>query len=212
MAVGRPEQPFPTPAALLRLERPLVLASQSPRRAELLQFLGFDFRVHPAHVPEPDGSAAQSPSDYVLQLARAKALAVAEQLSEPALVLGADTTVVLDGRYLNKPETPQAATAMLTQLSGRTHEVYTGLVLLRVPELDSFAGVARAEVTFRQLQPEEIAAYVATGSPLDKAGAYGIQDPFGALFVESLRGCYYAVVGLPVGLLYHLLRQACHAS
>ncbi|GBD06745.1 Septum formation protein Maf [bacterium HR21] len=205
------EVPTPTPASLLRLKRPLVLASQSPRRAELLRLLGIEFRVQPAPITEPDDSAELSPGEYVLQLARAKALAVAQHLCEPALVLGADTTVVLGGQYLNKPRTPEAAAAMLAQLSGRTHEVYTGVVLLRVPELDSFTGVARAEVTFRKLQPEEIAAYVATGSPLDKAGAYGIQDPFGAVFVEHLRGCYYAVVGLPLALLYQLLRQACDA-
>jgi len=114
--------------------------------------------------------------------------------------------------YLNKPQTPEEAAAMLQQLSGRTHEVYTGVALVRAPELEFSTGVARTEVTFRSLTPEEIAAYVATGSPLDKAGAYGIQDPFGAVFVTGIRGCYYNVVGLPLGLVYQLLQHFCHAA
>jgi len=198
-------------AALLPLKRPLILASGSPRRAELLRLLGLPFRVQPASVEEPDPLPGSSPPEYVLELARRKALAVAHHCSEPCVVLGADTTVVLDGLYLNKPGTAEAASAMLHRLSGRTHEVYTGVVLVLVPEMQLFHGVARTEVRFRELASEEIAAYVATGSPLDKAGGYGIQDPFGAVFVEGIRGCYYNVVGLPLGLVYQLLRQVCHA-
>ena len=211
MSHPSPEQHPATPAALLRLPRPLILASRSPRRSELLRFLGLDFRIQPTDLEEPDGSDGVSPEEYVMQLARAKAYAAARRLTEPAFILAADTTVVLEGCYLNKPKTPEAAVAMLERLSGRTHEVYTGVVVLRVPEMDSFAAVERTEVTFRRLSPEEIAAYVASGSPLDKAGAYGIQDPFGAVFVERLCGCYYTVVGLPLAALYRLLRQACDA-
>jgi septum formation protein len=201
-----------TLAALLPLQRPLVLASQSPRRAELLRLLGIPFRLQPAAIPEPDGGSTAPAEDHVLTLARAKALTVAQQLSEPALVLGADTEVVLDGRILGKPRSSEEARALLRALSARTHEVYTGVALVRAPEMELLTGVARTEVTFRTLLPEEIEAYVATGSPLDKAGAYGIQDPFGAVFVEGIRGCYYNVVGLPLGLVYQLLRRACYGA
>ncbi|MCS6965176.1 MAG: Maf family protein [Candidatus Kapabacteria bacterium] len=201
-----------TPADLLRLPRPLILASRSPRRAELLRLLGIPFRVYPAQLDEPSGSTTQPPTEYVLSLARAKALTVARLCAEPCLIIGADTTVVADDTCWGKPATAEDARTLLERLSGRTHDVYTGVVLLRVPEMELSGGVARTEVTFRPLRSTEIDAYIATGSPLDKAGGYGIQDPFGAIFVESVRGCYYNVVGLPLSLVYELLRQACDAE
>lgn len=200
-----------TPAGLLKLRRLVVLASRSPRRAELLRLLGIPFIIHPAQLAEPDDGTGMTPSEYVLSLAQRKAQAVARHARQPSFVLGADTTVVLEGTYLNKPTSADAARRMLHQLSGRTHEVYTGVVVICVPEMTVLSGVARTEVTFRSLSDEEIEAYVTSGSPLDKAGAYGIQDPFGAVFVESIRGCYYNVVGLPLGLVYQLLRQASYA-
>lgn len=200
-----------TPAALLHLPRPLILASSSPRRAELLRLLGFRFQIFPAHLEEPD-TDSRPPHEYVIHMACEKALAVARRVARPSFLLGADTTVVLDGAYLNKPRTAAEATAMLQRLSGRTHEVYTGVALLSFPEERLLTSYARTEVTFRSLTPEEIAAYVATGSPRDKAGAYGIQDPFGAVFVESIRGCYYNVVGLPLTLVYQLLSRLCHGA
>ncbi len=196
-------------AALLQLARPLILASRSPRRAELLRLLGLRFQIFPPPREEPD-TDGRPPHEYVLHLACQKAHAVAQHLTRPCVILAADTTVVLESAVLNKPRTAEEASAMLWRLSGRTHEVYTGVALLSLPEQRLLTAYARTEVTFRPLKPEEIAAYVATGLPLDKAGAYGIQDPFGAVFVESIRGCYYNVVGLPLQLVYQLLEQVCH--
>ena len=197
-----------TPAALLRLQRPLVLASASPRRAELLRLLGVEFAIEPSGIAEPEEMPGSTPEQYVQQLALSKAAAVAQRLQREAFVLAADTTVVLGAALLNKPHTPEQALQMLQQLSGGVHEVYTGVALMWVPERRSECRVVRTRVRFRKLSAEEIAAYVESGLPLDKAGGYGIQDPFGAVFVDWLEGCYYNVVGLPLATVYELLRLA----
>ncbi|MEM1041947.1 MAG: Maf family protein [Bacteroidota bacterium] len=187
---------------MLRLRVPLVLASQSPRRRQLLERLGLPFVVHPSDADEtiPPGTA---PADAVGLLAERKARAVAPHHAG-ALVLGADTLVVVDGDVLEKPADEAEAMAMLGRLSGRSHTVYTGLALVRAER--AVAVREATEVTFADLSPEEIAAYVQTGSPLDKAGGYGIQDDLGALFVAGVRGDYYNVVGLPLHRLYRTLR------
>jgi len=188
------------------LERPrLVLASTSPRRQELLGLLGLPFEVigslYDESVISPDGMA---PADYVTQLAQGKASEVAGRLDADALVIGADTTVVLDGQFLNKPTGPDDAASMLRRLSGRTHEVYTGLCVIHGQTL--LTNYTVTEVTFAALTDETIAAYVATGEPLDKAGAYGIQGK-ALSFIPSISGDYFNVVGLPLYLLGQMLAQ-----
>jgi len=188
------------------LERPrLVLASTSPRRQELLGLLGLPFEVigslYDESMISPDSMA---PADYVTRLAQGKASEVAGRLDADALVIGADTTVVLDGQFLNKPTGPDDAASMLRRLSGRTHEVYTGLCVIHGQTL--LTNYTVTEVTFAALTDETIAAYVATGEPLDKAGAYGIQGK-ALSFIPSIHGDYFNVVGLPLYLLGQMLAQ-----
>ncbi len=180
---------------------PLVLASASPRRRELLPLLGHDFTVVPAQVDEtpPDGI---EPSALVLHLAMEKAVAVAHE-HPGALVLGADTIVVLGGEILGKPTDAADARSMLRRLSGKRHTVLTGIALVHTDTGRRESAHEAVDVTFGDLTDTAIAAYVASGSPMDKAGAYGIQDDRGALFVRRIEGDYYAVVGLP---LYRLNR------
>ncbi|MBB5322115.1 Maf family protein [Marinobacter oulmenensis] len=181
----------------------LILASASPRRAELLTQIGLSFRVQPANIDETP-AAAESALAYVERMAREKALAVAGQHPED-LVLGSDTSVVLDGLILGKPESDQQARETLNSLSGVTHQVMTAVALARGEFCDTVVSVT--DVTFRDLSDDEIAAYVATGEPADKAGSYGIQGR-GGIFVSELKGSYSAVVGLPLQETADLLAQA----
>jgi len=186
----------------------LILASASPRRRELLAQAGFTFEVRPAQVNE-DELAGEDPISYVVRLARDKAQAVfAEIASESSdeaqvLVLGADTTVTLDGHILAKPENAADATRMLRMLSGRTHRVITGVALATAKGTEVAAEVTG--VQFLTLGDDEIAAYVATGEPMDKAGAYGIQG-LAAKWIPRIQGCYFNVVGLPLALVSTMLR------
>jgi septum formation protein len=197
----------------LQLHAPLILASASPRRKKLLEQLGLDFRVVVSAFDEDVIPTNISPQDYVQILAQSKALRVAQNLGEAAIVIGADTTVVLQGYILNKPLDAADAVRMLSLLSNRTHEVFTGIALVECHADGSVTktiqDVSRTEVRFRQLSTEEIRGYVIGGAPLDKAGSYGIQDDFGAVFVEGIHGCYNNVVGLPLELLYRRLREFC---
>ncbi len=195
--------PFPLP------HKPIILASSSPRRAELLQKIGLEFRVHPSAVEEDDLLHLE-PVVMVETLAQRKALVVAK-LYEQALVIGADTTVVLQDRILSKPESPANACAMLAQLSGRTHFVYTAFTLHDRPSGRSVTEVEKTEVTFRKLSASEIETYVSTGAGMDKAGAYGIQD-FSAVFTERINGCFYNVVGFPLTRFYLALQSFCSAN
>lgn len=183
----------------------LILASASPRRTELLTSIGVSFDVQPADIdetPAPDETAY----DYVERLAREKAEAVA--LSNPhQLVMGSDTSVVLEGEILGKPATQAEARSMLTRLSGNTHQVMTAVALVEKGQCQSVVSVTN--VTFRQLEADEIDAYIATGEPMDKAGGYGIQG-LGGIFVTDLQGSYSAVVGLPLQETAALLAQAGH--
>lgn len=190
----------------MQLRTPLVLASQSPRRRDLLDHLGLTFVVDPSGAEEtaPDGLA---PEALVRHLALEKAYAVSRRHPAETLTLGADTVVVLDGQVLGKPADETEARAMLQQLSGTTHTVYTGVALV-YPARDQHLTAAEATaVTFAPLSDEEIRAYVASGAPLDKAGAYGIQNDLGMAFVAHLDGDYFNVMGLPVHRLYQLLRE-----
>jgi septum formation protein len=186
----------------------LHLASASPRRAEILSAVGWPFRVQPADVDETwrDGERAVA---YVERLAREKASAVARQITN-GLTLGADTAVVLDGEILGKPADDADARRMLRALSGRWHEVLTGVALVRAGGALQALAHERTRVKFIQLSDDEIARYVLTGEPLDKAGAYAVQGR-AALFVEQIQGDYWNVVGLPVQLVYRLLKAEARA-
>lgn len=205
----------------------LILASASPRRRELLAQAGFEFDVRPAHIPE-EPSPGEDPEAYVMRLAREKAEAVYREPgpgtrdqgpggrdkgtegqrgtgAEDVVVLGADTTVTLDGHILEKPRDAEDAKRMLRMLSGRTHRVITGVALVEA----SGARVA-AETTavwFAELSEDEIAAYVASGEPMDKAGAYGIQGR-AAKWIPRIEGCYFNVVGLPLARVAGMLKSS----
>ncbi|MBO5317811.1 MAG: septum formation inhibitor Maf [Oscillospiraceae bacterium] len=180
----------------------VILASQSPRRKELLGLLGIPFTVRVADIDEYM-DPGKPVFDEVARLSREKALAVPRQ--EGDTVIAADTVVVLDGSVLGKPKDPAEAVQMLTRLSGNTHEVMTGLTVLQGDRLTNHTEVTK--VRFRTLTQQEIAAYVATGAPMDKAGAYGIQSDAAATFVERLEGDYYNVVGLPVCRLHQIMED-----
>lgn len=173
----------------------------------MLQHVGFVFDVVHPDVDENDVSTDMAPAEYVVELAQRKAVWCAERSQGPVVVVGADTTVVLDGEVLNKPRDSNEARHMLKRLQGRTHTVYTGVAIVRrFPDI-ALTNCSATRVTFRPVSDDEIDAYVRGGSPLDKAGAYGIQDDSGALFVERIEGCYFTVVGLPLSMLSQMLQH-----
>jgi septum formation protein len=180
------------PADLERVAAPpqFVLASRSPRRVAFLAEAGYRFIVAPADVPEVP-AAGEPPADYALRVARSKALALAGGLP----VLGADTDVVLDGRILGKPADAAEAQTMLSALAGRSHQVVSAVVLAHADRVQSVVTVT--DIDFAPLSAAEIAAYVASGEPFGKAGAYAIQGR-AARFVRAIRGSYTGVVGLPL--------------
>lgn len=179
----------------------LVLASQSPRRKEILERAGFEIVVRPSHVPE-ERLDEESPQQYVQRLAGEKARAVDRAAGET--VLAADTVVVIDEHILEKPLNDDDSSRMLRLLSGRRHVVLTGISI--VHESGQHTSYAETEVEFAQLSDDEISEYVSSGEPRDKAGAYAIQG-LASKFVTGLSGCYFNVVGLPVSLVYRELRR-----
>ena len=182
----------------------VVLASQSPRRRDLLDLVGIRHEVRPADIDEAV-RPGEPPDAYTERLAREKARVVAVQ--EPdAVVIAADTTVVIDDEILGKPAHAAEARAMVRRLAGRTHEVFTGIAVRRGGQSREAAGVERVLVTVRALSEPEIVAYVATGEPMDKAGAYGIQG-YGATIIERIDGDYFAVMGLSLVRTVTLLRE-----
>ena len=185
----------------------LLLASQSPRRAEILRSVGWPFETFPVAIDETP-KAPESPVEYVERLAREKAEAAAKTARAP-LVLGADTTVVVDGEILGKPEDDVDARRMLRLLSDRWHEVLTGVALVEgcaEGALNSRVAHERTRVRFGPLTEREIDWYVRTGEPADKAGAYAVQG-YAALFIEGIEGDYWNVVGLPIRLVYKLMNE-----
>jgi septum formation protein len=181
---------------------PIVLASQSPRRAELIARLGLDFDVQPADIDE-SYRPGETPPAHAERLAREKAERVA-RTHPHALVVGSDTIVVIDGDVLGKPKSPEQAVEMLLRLSGRDHEVCTGVAVAMDGRVES--GLERVRVRFRTLDRHACDEYVATGEPMDKAGAYGIQG-FGSAIVQSIQGDYFAVMGLPVVRMLGLIER-----
>lgn len=182
----------------------MILASQSPRRIELMREAGFAPRIIPADIDEAPHEH-EAPLALVERLARTKARTVSERHAQPReQVIAADTIVVIDDEILGKPHDEVAARVMLRHLSGRTHIVATGVCIVCDGSYDSF--VSTTEVVFYELTDEEIAAYVTSGEPMDKAGAYGIQGAGGRLLVKEIRGDFYNVVGLPIAELVRHLR------
>ena len=179
----------------------LILASASPRRKELLGLFHIPFTIRVADIDETM-DPAKPPFDEVARVSRLKALAVEREKDD--VVIAADTIVVCEGRVLGKPRSAAEAVQMLSLLSGRDHQVMTGCTVLRNNRCETFTEVT--DLHFRSLRQKEIENYVASGEPMDKAGAYGIQG-YGCLLVEGIVGDYYNVMGLPVGLLSHMLKQ-----
>jgi len=182
----------------------IILASNSPRRKGLLTQIGLSFTVAPADVDE-SVLPGESPEAYAVRVALDKARIAAERAAE-GIVIAADTIVVVGYIILGKPSGPADARRMLSMLSGRGHEVITGLAVVDAATGRFTVRTSATQVWFRELSDREIASYVATGEPLDKAGAYGIQER-GALLVERIEGCYSNVVGLPLSLLGEMLRE-----
>jgi septum formation protein len=183
----------------------IILASKSPRRAEILRAVGWDFETSPANIDETllDSEDAIT---YVKRLAREKAEYIAG--ADPGkLVLGADTVVVVDGEIMGQPSDDQDAQRMLKMLSGKWHEVVTGVALLRGDE--AIVDHERTRVRFAELSDDEVEWYVSTGEPHDKAGAYAIQG-VGGIFIKEIEGDYFNIVGLPVRLVYEMLRKMIH--
>jgi septum formation protein len=186
----------------------LILASSSPRRAQILLEAGFDFTIQPANVDESlaPGEAVEA---YVARIAQAKAHAVAGRAladGTPAIVIAADTVVLAGKQILPKPKDADDARRMLRLLNATTHEVLTGLFVIRAYDGISFAHLERTRVEFTRISDIDIDAYIQTKEPFDKAGAYGIQG-IGGRFVRKVDGCYFNVMGLPLSRLWEILRQ-----
>jgi len=184
--------------------RSIVLVSASPRRADLLRHAGLEFTVRPADLDETP-SPGEAPGDLAERLARAKVLALRAP-PRPVLAIGADTVVAVEGAILGKPRDGDEARRMLRALSGRVHEVTTGMAVRLLPEDTLVCERAVSRVTFAELSDREIDWYAATGEGRDKAGAYALQG-IGALFIESIAGSYTNVIGLPLERLYPHLRR-----
>ena len=185
----------------------LILASASPRRAEILTSVGWEFIKDSADIDETEREG-ESPEDYVQRLALEKAETVARKYAE-AIVLGADTTVVINNQIIGKPVDLDDAKRMLKMLSGHWHEVLTGVALVRISNLESRisnVGMQRTRVKFAEMSEREMEFLAEKGEPLDKAGAYAVQAQ-AALFIESIEGDYWNVVGLPVNLVYRLIQH-----
>jgi septum formation protein len=183
----------------------LVLASDSPRRKKLLELGGWEFKAIPAEIDE-SSLPGEEPRSYVMRLARQKAITSASHALPGSLVIAADTAVVFAGQIIGKPADTAEAVEILTQLRGRAHQVYTALAAIRVDDEALLSEICVTDVIMRNYRDDELIAYVKSGDPMDKAGAYAIQhsvfDP-----VERLEGCYTNVVGLPLCSLYRLLGQ-----
>ncbi|MGK9477330.1 Maf family protein [Melioribacter sp. OK-6-Me] len=182
---------------------PIYLASKSPRRRKILKLLNINFKSFSVDVKEnvKDG---EHPVQTVKRLALDKFRAASKKVNE-GIVITADTIVVLNKEILGKPSTKKEAFETLSKLSGKTHTVYTGFVVANLSNGRIIVDYEKTRVTFRKLKRKEIINYIESGSPMDKAGAYGIQDDYGALFISKINGCYYNVVGLPIAKVYRAI-------
>ena len=183
----------------------IFLASKSPRRRKLLTQIGIKFKSFSVDLNEEifDG---EHPIKTVKRLALHKSDAACKKV-KTGIIITADTIVVLNKEIMGKPKNTKDAFHILSKLSGKTHAVYTGFTICNVNTGKRIVDYEKTRVTFRKLLPEEIRDYIKTGSPMDKAGAYGIQDDFGAVFIEKINGCYYNVVGLPLAKFYKRLME-----
>ncbi len=182
---------------------PIYLASKSPRRRKLLKQLNLKFKSFSVEMDEivlPN----ESPSKVVLRLSKEK-MNLAKKKVNKGIIITADTIVVLNKNIIGKPVNKKDAYRILKTLSGKTHTVYTGYSIYNFSNNKSITELEKTSVTFRELTDQEIKEYISGGSPMDKAGAYGIQDDFGAVFIKKINGCYYNVVGLPLSRVYHAL-------
>ncbi|MFZ4402938.1 MAG: Maf family protein [Pseudobdellovibrionaceae bacterium] len=190
--------------------RPLILASQSPRRQQLLKQAGFEFAVLPSKISEIPNKNLNI-DEQILDIARQKAKTIFSKLEQenhfPCLILAADTEVVIDNKTLGKPESPDQAFGMLKRLSNDRHEVKTAVVLLLFPEAKMVTHLETTQVLFKNLPDSLIHNYIATGSPFDKAGGYGIQDDAGQDFILKYEGLYSNIIGLPIEKIPELLQQ-----
>ena len=184
----------------------IILASASDRRIELLSRIVDDFTVKVSDFDESIVKLKESIEEYVEEIALGKAKVVAENIKEDSIIIAADTVVVLDNKILGKPKDKEDAFNILSSLSGRSHEVYTSLVLINTKSGKILKNTVPTEVKFSELTEKEITEYINSGEPMDKAGAYGIQGR-GGVFVEGIKGCYYNVVGLPLSRLKNLLLE-----
>ncbi|MDP4116536.1 MAG: Maf family protein [Bacteroidota bacterium] len=190
---------------MINTKLPIFLASQSPRRKKLLEQINLKFKVVVVNTAERI-KKGEMPVDTCKRIALEK-IEAAKNIIPNGLIITADTIVVIDNKILGKPKNKKDAFRILKMLSGRTHQVYTGFSLFNSETGKTITGFERTIVKFRDLEEDEILNYIESGSPMDKAGAYGIQDDYGAVFVEKITGCYYNVVGLPLAKIYkNLLR------
>jgi septum formation protein len=190
---------------MIKTSIPIYLASKSPRRRKLLKQLGIKFKAFSVESPE-DFLDGEHPVECVKRIAIEK-MELAKYKVNRSIIITADTIVVLQHKVIGKPSTKNDAIKILSQLSGKVHTVYTGFCVLNQRTGLVILDYEKTDVKFRKLIKDEIIDYVSGGSPMDKAGAYGIQDDFGAVFVERINGCYYNVVGLPLTKLYKALRK-----
>lgn len=181
------------------MKYPLILASTSPRRKQLLQNFGVPFSVIPSGFDELSVDTSINPKDYAELLSYEKANEVLQRMEEDSIVIGADTIVVMNSMILNKPTSYEEAVSMLQTLSNQTHTVITGVSILTKERSHTFS--EQTFVTFYPLNDDDIERYVQTGNTYDKAGGYGIQDDYGSTFIKKIEGCYTNVVGLPLGRL-----------
>jgi septum formation protein len=190
---------------MLKTKLPIYLASQSPRRKILLKQIGIKFKSFSVDLDEIIYEN-ENPIKVVKRLSKEK-LELAEQIKNDGIIITADTIVVLDKQIIGKPKNKKNAKSILRKLSGNTHFVYTGFSIKNCKTNKTITTYEKTSVTFRNISTKEIGDYVAYGSPLDKAGAYGIQDDYGAVFVSKINGCYYNVVGLPLSKIYESLNE-----
>ena len=188
---------------MIKTDIPIILASNSPRRKKLLNQLNLNFEILKIEIDESPKNG-EKPVRLVKRLASKKLEKAKEKVKE-GIIITADTIVVLNGKVINKPVDKKDAARILKLLSGRTHTVYTGFAVYNSKRKKTIVDCEKTLVVFRKMTTAEIKDYIATGSPMDKAGAYGIQDDFGAVFVKKINGCYYNVVGLPLMKLYQNL-------